>query len=191
MNTLTFIKQFLGKPAYVGAIAPSSKGLAEMVCRQAGVHDASVVIEFGAGTGGITGTIVESLQPDATFFSMELLEEFVDIVRDQLPQVDVIHDSAANSRKYLEERGHDHCDCIVSGLPWTTFSDELQDTLLDATLDVLRPGGCFATYMYLQSNLLPSGPRFLNKLYERFSSTGNSPVVWKNLPPARVFYAYK
>jgi phospholipid N-methyltransferase len=84
-----------------------------------------------------------------------------------------------------------HCDAIVSGLPWSIFEDGLQDDLLNAVHDALRPGGVFATYLYLQSLALPSGIRFRAKLRNRFSRAGVTGVVWNNLPPARVVWAEK
>ena len=188
LYVLKFLKEFVAKPVTVGAIAPSSKHLARAVTEAAGVAESPVVVEFGPGTGAITEAILPALREDATFFGMEINEDFVAIMGDQFPEVTVHHDSAENTRAYLEKLGLDACDCIVSGLPWGTFSKDLQDSLLDTISDVLRPGGRFATYMYLQSTLLPTGQRFKEQLRTRFGELFRTPVVWRNLPPAIVYY---
>jgi len=185
-ESLRFLKEFIASPALVGAIAASSPGLADTVTDIAGVSRSNVVVEFGPGTGAITGSIVDKLQRDATFVAMEVSEKFVQATKKRFPDVNVIHDSAANTGKYLQELGSTHCDCIVSGLPWAAFSHELQQELLDATYNVLKPGGRFATFMYLMSPALPAGRRFVKQLKQRFGNVTISRPIWLNLPPAVV-----
>lgn len=191
MYSIKFIKQFLHAPRYVGAVLPSSHILAERVVKEAGVAEASAVVEWGPGTGAITGAILEKLPPTAAFFAMEINPEFVETMRMQFPGVTVHNDSAENTRRYLEQRGLQHCDSVVSGLPWTSFPDPLQDSLLSALVDVLRPGGRFVTYSYIMSPLVPGGRRFRQKLRDHFSRVDMTPFVWRNVPPAFVYVAYK
>lgn len=186
-----FFKQFVTHPKEVGAFAASSKHLAERVTEAAGVPNADVVVEYGAGTGTITRVLREKLRNEATFIALEINPEFVEIFRGQLPDVELIEGSAENTRQYLQERGRQDCDSIVSGLPWAAFDEELQDRLLEATLEALRPGGKFATYMYISSVVLPAGRRFRKKLESRFSKIGKTEVCWKNLPPAIVYWGEK
>lgn len=188
VSSLRFLMQFITHPKSVGAIAASSGALADHVSDAAGVSGARAVVEFGPGTGVITEAILARLRPDATFFALEINDEFVKTMRERFPNVVVHKDSAANTRTYLEQSGHSSCDCIVSGLPWAAFEEELQDSLLDAIMDVLEPGGGFATYMYLWSIMLPAGRRFRRKLHERFAESGVAAAVWRNLPPAIVLW---
>lgn len=188
---MTFLKQFLKAPRQVGAVSPSSSALAEMVTEAAQVADASVVVEFGPGTGVITQKIMERLPADATFFAIEINPEFVEVVREKCPGVTVFSDSAVETRKYLEQMGVEACDTVVSGLPWLAFDEALQDSLLDTILDVLRPGGRFVTYAYFISSLIPGGVRFQKKLHARFHNIGTTSIVWRNFPPAFVYRAEK
>lgn len=190
-DALRFLKEFIAAPAIVGAVAASSKDLADSVTEVAGVAHSSVVVEYGPGTGAITGTIVNKLQRDAKFVAMEISEKFAEATKQKFPEVNVVHDSAVNTGKYLAELGASHCDCIVSGLPWTTFKNDLQHALLDTTYDVLKPGGCFATFMYIMSPTLPSGRRFIRQLKARFGNVQISKPIWLNLPPALVISAVR
>ena len=52
---------------------------------------------------------------------------------------------------------------------------------------VLRPGGQFATFAYLQGLLLPAARRFRANLGRSFSQVERSPTAWTNLPPAFVY----
>lgn len=191
MYSLRFLKEFITSPKAVGAVLPSSSRLASRVVEEARVGHASVVVEWGPGTGAITNAVLERLPHDATFFAMEISPEFVETMRVRFPQVTVHHDSAANTRRYLEQRELQSCDSVVSGLPWTSFDDALQDSLLDALVDVLRPGGLFVTYTYIMSPMMPGGRQFRRKIRERFSRVDTTPLVWLNVPPAFVYVAEK
>jgi phospholipid N-methyltransferase len=78
-------------------------------------------------------------------------------------------------------------DCILSGLPWAAFPEQLQDRLLEEACKNLAPQGFFVTFAYLQGLLLPAGRRFARKIRGRFTHVEKSPVVWRNLPPAFVY----
>jgi len=191
LHRLIFLRQFFCSPRDIGAVAPSSRALAELITEAAQVHNAATVVEFGPGTGAITEVILRKLRDDSQFFAFELNPRFVEFLRRKCPDVRVIHDCASNTRRHLEAAGLESCDCIVSGLPWAAFDEQLQDELLDAALDVLRPGGRFTTYAYLQGAWLPAGRRFRQKLIDRFAEVRRTRTLWWNLFPAFVYYATK
>lgn len=186
-----FLKEFVRRPTVTGAVAPSSGALAEVMTNEAGVDGAKVVMEFGPGTGVFTERILAKLPPGATFLAMEVNASFVEVTRRRCPGARVIHDSAVNARKYLDEVGATFCDCIICGLPWASFPGDLQDDLLDAVEDCLLPGGRFVTFAYLQGVILPAGRRFRKRLRARFPLVRTTPTVWRNLPPAFVYVARK
>ncbi|MBI2435127.1 MAG: methyltransferase domain-containing protein [Candidatus Hydrogenedentes bacterium] len=192
MSTLTFMKEVILANRSTGALAPSSKALAEMVTNSADVANARVIVEFGPGTGVFTKVIERKMRPDALFIALEVNPEFVKATRKSCRKVHVYHDGAQNTRKYLQQHGVEHCDTIISGLPWSRFSDELQDEILDATFDVLRPGGKFITFAYSASPLLPSGKKFFKgKLQRKFKRVTRSKQIWKNFPPSVVYVCQK
>ncbi len=191
MSAVRFLKQFLAAPGTVGACSPSSKGLAKVLVEEAGVARASFVVEFGPGTGAVTSAITENLSDGAQFLAFEVNPEFVRILGEKHPQVKVVQDSAVNAKKYLEEMGSDTCDAIVSGLPFASFDERLQDELLEASRAVLSPGGRFVTFGYFHTPYLPRGRRFRKKLFQFFPHVGITPIVWRNIPPAFVYSAEK
>lgn len=192
MSTLSFMKEVFRANKSTGAIAPSGRQLADMVTDMARVDESNVIVEYGPGTGVFTEAIMRKKRPDAFFIALEVNEEFVRVTQERCPGVQVYHDCAQNTRKYLEAAGHDGCDTIVSGLPWTRFDDELQDEILEATYDVLVPGGRFVTFAYSMSPFVPSGRKFFRKkLVSRFATVRRSGPIWKNFPPCVVFIAEK
>jgi len=191
VNLIQFLKQFVLHTAKTGAVAPSSKGLADLITDTAGLQSASAVIEFGTGTGVFTEKILQKISDETRFFALEINPDFVKATRKRCPEAVVYQDSAANAKKYLDELGINECDCIICGLPWVAFSEELQDELLDTIIDVLKPGGRFLTFAYLQGLLLPAGMRFKRKLSTRFNSVTKTKTIWLNFPPAFVYCAEK
>lgn len=191
VGVLSFAKRFLAHPDQVGAIAPTSRAVAEVVCEAVHLSEAHSVVELGPGDGAITGVVVDHLQSNAQFFAIEISPEFCEAMAVRYPNVKVYNDSAEHIAKYLAENGCATCDAVVSGLPWASFPHELQVNLLDSLYDALEPGGRFATYTYLFSPYLKKGRRFRAMLDERFDTVTATPMVWGNVPPAFVYVAQK
>ncbi len=184
---LLFLKTFLLHPTQVGAIAPSSAGLVKMMVDSIDWQSARSVVEYGPGTGVFTAAILEKLDPATKFFAIERSSDLVRSARERCPAGDIVEDSVTNVASLCSERGITQVDAIVCGLPWASFSESLQAEIMDAMFSVLRPGGQFATFAYLQGLALPAGRRFAGHLHKHFSVVQKSPTVWRNLPPAFVY----
>lgn len=186
-DALTFLRNFVRHPVKVGAIAPSSHGLAKMMVESIDWDSANTVIEYGPGTGVFTEQIVRHLHPGAKFFAIEQSPELANRTRIRCPGTSVHNDSVANVVTLCHQEGIQQVDAILCGLPWAAFPESLQRECFDAMLRVLRPGGQFATFAYWQGVVLPAGKRFGKLLRETFSEVHRSPTVWLNLPPAFVY----
>ena len=186
-----FIKQFLSNPISTGAIHPSSEQLADLITETAELKKRSTIVEIGSGTGVFTEKICEKKNEKANFFVIELNPLFVKQTKNRCPNVKVFEGSAENINTYLSEQGYSGCECIISGLPWASFSSEMQDKILQSLYDSMVPGAVFLTFSYWQSLITPSGRRFRTKLTDKFGSVQKTKVVWKNVPPAFVYSVYK
>jgi phospholipid N-methyltransferase len=182
-----FIREFVRHPVRTGAIAPSSRSLAREMVRGMGLEEARTVVEFGPGLGAFTPEIVARLAPGSQYFAVEQSDTLRLHLSTRFPHLRVFGGSAADLRLFLDRVGVDGVDCIVSGLPWASFGDELQDAILDTTLEVLNDGARFTTFAYLHGLVLPSARAFRDKLQGRFRRVSTSPVVWGNAPPAIVY----
>ncbi|MFG0287557.1 MAG: class I SAM-dependent methyltransferase [Rhodopirellula sp. JB044] len=170
---------------------PSSPGLVKTMVEWFDWDNARGIVEYGPGTGVFTEGIVNRLHPDAKFFAIERSADLAELTRKRCPGVDVHEESADDVVRLCQDAGIDQVDAIICGLPWASFPESLQRSILDATLDVLRPGGQFATFAYWQGVVLPAGIRFSKKLRESFSEVHRSPTVWRNVPPAFVYRCTK
>ena len=189
MHKARFLKEFLRHPATTWAIAESSRELAELITDTADLSHASVVVEFGSGTGVFTEKILGKIPGGTTAIALEINPVFVEATRRRCPSASVFHDSAINTAHYLQSAGVEQCDRIICGLPWACLGRPLQDQLLDTIMEILSPGGKFLTFSYLHGLLLPSGRRFRSCLSSRFEKITETPTVWNNLPPAFVYCA--
>ena len=147
---------------------------------------AQAVAEFGPGTGVFTDAIVPLLGKQTAFVAIELNKALADAFRLRHPRVALVNDSVEHVARITRERGMGRLDAIISGLPWASFPDELQDRILAGALETLRPGGQFVTFGYHIGTWLKQGRSFYGKLPKLFARVERSGVVWRNVPPAFV-----
>lgn len=191
MSGLKFIKNFMKSPASIGAVCPTSKYLSQKIVSNVKLEEASVAVELGPGTGPVTPYLLEKLKPEAQFFAVELNDEFYYHFKELFPEVRTYHESASNLLEIMEKENVKGIDTVISGLPWASFSNKLQDEILTKIVEALNPGGYFTTFAYLQGTILPTGRAFKRKLDTHFSSVVPSDVEWRNIPPSIVYRCRK
>ena len=172
----------------IGAIAPSSRRLAESMIPPVNLKSAQVVVELGAGTGAVTHPLRQRVGHRTNLIVLELHHGAADKLRQRFRDLQIISDSAENLRHHLNRLGHRSADCIISGLPWGSMSGDLQDRILEAVLVSLKPGGVFTAMAYVHARGFSSSREFKRKLTGHFGQVTSSPIVWANLPPAFVYY---
>lgn len=182
-----FLREFIASPTITGSVTPSSRYLARTIVEGLDLPNADAVLEYGPGTGIFTEFVLRELKPGARFAAIELNAHFADTFKQRYPNVLLFQDSVTNVERLCKRAGVQSVDCIVSGLPWATFSESLQVECLDAMMRVLKPGGRFVTFSYLHSQALIASRRFATRLPKYFKSVSKSPVVWLNFPPAFVY----
>ena len=190
-DSLLFFRQFLKHPKALSSVVPSSKDLGRMALSAAQLDQAKVVVELGAGCGGMTRQIFEAIPKRTRFMAIEINEELINTARKRPPKADLILGKAQNLPIYLESRGEESCDAIISGIPWASLDPDTQSELLTVIHDSLSPGGRFVTLAFLTGIVKPESFRFRKALAVMFERTGVTPIVWKNLPPAVIIWAEK
>ncbi len=181
------LKEFLFKPVTVGTVWPSSNALCREMITDVNISQADLIVELGPGTGPITRYILENKKSDAHLVAIELSKRLCDHLSETMPEAEFINASAEELPALLKERDYGQADLIVSGLPWASFSGDLQRRILDQAVASLRHGGYFTTFAYIQGKMLPSYHRFRKLLENEFDEVVLSPIVWKNFPPAFVY----
>ena len=182
-----FFAAMLRKPAQIGAVAPSSPSLAGVIASVVPTTGAPLVVELGPGTGAVTTAIDARLDPGARHLAVELDPRMAGFLRQAHPGLEVVEGDAAKLQSLLEERGVEHADAVVSGLPWALFDDVTQASILSQVADVIGPDGVFATFAYRHGMALAAARRFRRTLHATFAEVQLTPTVWRNMPPAFVY----
>jgi phospholipid N-methyltransferase len=103
------------------------------------------------------------------------------------PDVDVIHGDARNLTTLLAQRGVEHVDAMICGLPWALFDTDTQLTVLERISHAIGDTGAFTTFAYLHGMSLSAARRFRRTLRSTFDEVLVSSTVWRNVPPAFVY----
>lgn len=168
----------------VGAMAPSSRFLAEKMLENIDFTTANVIIELGPGTGIFTDEIISRMNDNTCLLVFELNDNFYHSLANRIndPRVHIIHDSAEHIQQYLDQHNCGKADVVVSSLPLAVFSDELRSAVLDASYDSLKDVGKYIQFQYsLQAK------RLLKSIYKNVSIRF-TPL---NIPPAFVYTCLK
>lgn len=176
-----FARNFLRYPRMLGSVIPSSRFLIERVLSEVDWKRARVVVEYGPGVGTFTREILERLHPEGSLVVLETNPDFARHLRESIidPRLHVVHASAATVQEALRERGLDHADYVISGIPFSTLPSRVREEVLRATRAALHPLGAFLVYQFSM--------RVLRDLERFFSSIqrGFEPL---NVFPAQVFF---
>jgi phosphatidylethanolamine/phosphatidyl-N-methylethanolamine N-methyltransferase len=183
--------RFIRNIKKTGAISPCSQEVARVLTRTVNVASAKTVVELGSGTGAVTKRIAAEISPHALLLALEVHPHFVIETKRACPRAFVYHDTAENLKKYLQKHGKENCDSVISTLPWTIFSFELQKKILDAVYDALAVGGGFSTICYTFSNMLPRGRTFQSLLRKKFRDVQRTKAIWLNFPPVYVYHCHR
>ncbi len=144
---LFFFQEFLKHPLQIGSIIPSSQALVKKVIQTAKVESAQTIVELGPGTGCTTKAILKAMQPDAKLLSIEINPNFHKIVSSIEDQRLIAHlGDARKLSEILEKYGLKAPEAVISGIPFSTMSEECGSQIIQAINDALAPNGRFVAY---------------------------------------------
>jgi phosphatidylethanolamine/phosphatidyl-N-methylethanolamine N-methyltransferase len=191
MSAKTFAREFIKNWKATGAVLPSSRGLAQLMVKEAQLHPTSHILELGPGTGPITEVIAEQISAHMHYVGIELNDAFVSELQARFPKLHFIHGAAQDVDLTTAKAGAAYYDAVISGLPWTAFPESLQDAILDHVMPHLAAGGRFITFAYAGLCHLKGGRLFRQKLQNLGGRLETTPIVWANVPPAFVYVLTK
>ncbi len=181
-----FLKRFLQRPFQVASIIPSSRALIRRVAGKMDFTQPRVIVEYGPGEGCHTREIVRRMHPDSQIILFELDPELAQHLEEQFRgdrRVTILNRDCALLSQELAQRGHTHCDYIVSGIPFSILEPEKKRALLRSTYDSLAPHDSAAFIIYQVTNELVGHCRHFPRV--------ESEYCLQNLPPMFVTKYYK
>ena len=168
-------------PRKIGSITPSSSFLIRKMLVDLPWDNMETIVELGAGTGGFTKFIAEHKEDVCQVVVVEQDYKMRQTLWKNYP---LFHYGAKAEK--LDWILHRHnliqVDCIVSGLPFATFSKPLRTEIIAAIHRSLKPGGIFVAFQYSLQ---------MKKMLETYFRLVLIDFVPMNLPPAFVYYCEK
>jgi phospholipid N-methyltransferase len=178
MSRLLFPREFLRAWKRVGAVAPTSRGVARRISALAGTSSASLVAELGPGTGAVTVELLADLPPTAQLWAFEIHPPFIQhleaTVRDE--RFRLVTESAEAIDTVRERAGLGPFDAIVSAIPFSLLAPDQTQRMLHAAARALKPDGVLVALQYHPRYLAP-------RLKAEFARVRRELYPW-NLPPA-------
>lgn len=166
------MRSFFESPGETGAVLPSGKSLARLMCSYVDFSKAQTIVELGPGTGAITKELLRRLEPDAKLIALEINPEFCyELRRIADRRLRILNDDARRLSSIVES-----ADYVVSGLPLVAFGEEAHREVLSEIAKITR-------YRYIQFHYSPLGEKYI---LERFGAFERKPVLL-NIPPAFVY----
>ena len=184
MSIVLFLKEYIINPKCVGAVAPSSKYLAQKMIEPIDFVKCENIVEFGPGTGVFTEKILEKRNSKTKVLIIENNEKFYEQLKNRFHNMEnlyIIHGSAENVIDYMKEFNMQKADYIVSGLPFASLPSEISQKILLSAKNALSEKGSLITFQY---TLLKK--KIFLQHFKNISITRE----YKNIPPAYVFCCY-
>jgi phospholipid N-methyltransferase len=185
-DSRAFLRGMKRNPGAVGAVAPSSPGLAKRMLEGIDFTQGGAILELGPGTGPITREIAARIASPSQYIGIERDAHFAQLLAVRYPQLRFIHGSAEDAKKFLHDAGVTDLRAIISGLPFASLPHAVQDRIIEELDSLLVPGVVFRTFQYFHALGLPRAMRFRRQMRLRFGHGKMSRPILLNVPPAVV-----
>ena len=176
-DNFRFLKALVARPKTIGAVIPSSPGLARAMARQIDPA-AGPVLEIGPGTGVITEAILKQGVAPSRLTLVEYDEDLASYLAARFPHVQVIQGDAFRLDHTLRSHGDAPFGAIVSSLPLLNHPMTQRLAYMEAVTGRLTPGAPLIQFSYGPHAPVVPPPGF---------SVVRAAQVWANIPPARVW----
>lgn len=174
-----FFSKFVAKGRQISSAVPSSPSMVASVLENVDFSRPATIVELGAGTGPITGQILEQLRPHHRFVAVENDRDFCEILRRRFPEVTLLESDAAKLADPLAKLGIHKVDYVLSGLPTPSLPLRSTMRLMQWLRESLTPNGRFVQITVVPVLFL----NFYRRLFEQVSYSS----VWMNVPPGGVY----
>lgn len=183
-----FLRSLVRNPSAVGAVAPSSRYLAQAMLADLSLPVDRTVVEFGPGTGPFTEALLPRLADPNLYLGVDRDPDFVQLLKKRFAELNFVHGSAEQAPVYLKQRSLPPVGAIICGLPFASLPDAVQDQVIEAIQTMMSADDdtTFRTFQYVHAYPLSSAVRFRRRMTQIFGPGRRSAVVWRNLPPAFV-----
>ena len=187
-----FAREALSAFRTTAAIAPSSRWLSRAMVEPLLSRPVRTLVEFGAGTGSMTRTLLDRMPRDATLISFEINDQFFDYLSSSFsdPRLELVHDSVEELTTVVRRLGHERIDAVLSSLAMGFLPADLRHSVLRQMTALMGPEGVFTQFQYVHGHPFQKG-RFghfdPDALFGQYFDEIDRTITWRNIPPAFVY----
>lgn len=176
---LLFFRSLLQNPRTIGAVAPSSPKLSQLMASRVDPASSAAVLEIGAGTGAITRALLKKGVCPERLFIIERDPTLAAFLRREFPGVRIRCGEAIHASRILSDECIRSVKTVVSSLPLRNLPLHDQIRNVRAMMNALAQEGQLIQFTYISGCPIPS-----RRLGLEAECLGR---VWLNLPPASVW----
>ena len=150
-NTLKTSLEFTKNILVTGAFKETSRRVELEITSKLPAAADQVIVECGMGHGNITREILHTISPTSKLYAFEVNEEFCEYVAEHIDdnRLVIVNDGAENLIKHVGSAVHG----FVSSIPFTFFSNEMRQTILQGAYDSLESDHCFHQVLYSKAHV--------------------------------------
>ncbi len=188
VERLKFLGLWLRRPASLGAVAPSSRELAQAMAAEINPERPGSVVELGGGTGSITAALRDAIPDPTQLLVVEKEPRLCRLLSARFPDTRIVQGDAQLLAALLTETQTPQVKVIVSSLPLLSLPSAVCRKIVHECFDVLGEDGMLVQFTYGPLSPIP------RDLARRLAIRGErGSWVLENLPPATVwrFRRYK
>jgi len=174
-----FVRAWLRSPLRTGAQLPSSSDLARVMADAVDPALPGAIVELGPGTGVVTAALVARGVDPSRLVLVETNPVFCRLLQTRYGEDRVVSHDAYAAPRLLRRLDIGPIAAVVSGLPLLTQPAWRRQRLLLSCLRLGAPDAAFVQFTYFYRSPIPVRPDVI--------ATDVSPMVWRNLWPARVW----
>ncbi len=186
MSKILFLKEFIQKQKEVGSLFPSSKQLALSMIEPIQLNKPLKILEVGAGTGAITGYLIDKIRAEDELHVVELNYNLYLLLKNKYKNINNVY---IYNQNIVESNFEFNFDYIVSSLPFNSFEHNLTISILNKYENILEKDGFLIFFEYIGMSHLKS---FRKNSFHQIKklkinkSIKRQKIVFNNFPPAKV-----
>ena len=145
-TSIQYIKNILT----TGAVGQTSRDVELEICAHLPRENNKVIVEYGMGLGNITLEVLNTISSTSRLFAFEVNREFCEIARKTIDDNRLIIINAG--AETLADHIHEPVDGFISSIPFSFFSKEISEQIIQSSYDLLRPGHYFSQVLLTKFN---------------------------------------
>src|SRR5687768_14238792 len=145
-TSIQYIKNILT----TGAVGQTSREVELEICSHLPREANKIIVEYGMGLGNITAEVLNTIHPTSKLYAFEVNKDFCEQARKSIKdeRLIIINSGAETILDYVKEP----VDSFISSIPFSFFSKEVSDHIIQSSYDLLKNGSYFSQVLLTKFN---------------------------------------